>query len=235
MSSFARFAGPAIVALGLSWSPSLWASEISYIFDFVVTDASQGPPGGGVNVGDRGTMVFVVNAATPSDPARSDSTTSFYPGAIVGGGATIGAEEWTFGGPDFGVSNYAMIQNDKLPDLGGPSGDLFVLHGPLTGRSVIPGFPPIVFSAVLYASRPAPNDALTSLAFPTSLDLAQFNQIAEASIGYWNGGGVGSYLLDIDGIRVVPEPPGFLLFALALAAMIRQASTASRAARARPS
>jgi len=159
MSPFARSMLLAIAMLGLSWSPGTLAGEITYIFDFVVSEMSDYLSGGGVNIGDRGTMIFRVNAAT--EPSRSGPTFRDYPAAIIGGGVTIGALAWTFDGAGQGT-NDATLFNDQSAGPGSPFLiDLFALQGPLTGPPVT-GLPPAFFSVALAAERPAPNDALAS-------------------------------------------------------------------------
>lgn len=235
MSPFARSMLLAIAMLGLSWSPGTLAGEITYIFDFVVSEMSDYLSGGGVNIGDRGTMIFRVNAAT--EPSRSGPTFRDYPAAIIGGGVTIGALAWTFDGAGQGT-NDATLFNDQSAGPGSPFLiDLFALQGPLTGPPVN-GLPPAFFSVALAAERPAPNDALASLSFPTSLDLAQFNALAQAGFGFFNGAqgiyGTDNYVLDIERIRVLPEPAALWLFAFAAAVTSRRTrSTVSRAAPAR--
>ena len=260
-----RYCRAAVVTVGLLaflWSPSSLASEITYIFDFVVS-GTWGSPDAGVDLGDRGTMTFVVNTAAAPDPGGS-STETKYRGAVVGGGVTIGARAWTFGGAGYDFlgqgANYAMVWNDvPMIDPGEVLDGLF-LKAPLTGPPNEYGLPAVFFSAALIARHPPPNDALTSLSLPTSLDLADFNALAEASFGFGMPGSGGSltdtvsYNLDIEGLRVVPEPATWLCLILALAAAAATSrrrtshrsvhaapgrfnelvSTASRAARARP-
>jgi hypothetical protein len=171
-------------------------------------------------------MTFRVDAATPSD--QGGIGWARYSGSIIGGGVTIGSLAWTFGGH---ADNYVVIWNDQ------PVFNLLLegidFEAPVDGPT-INDFYPVSISAMLLHFGTVPSDALTSLSFPTSLDLADFDAAANGAFYFSYGLNFG-YYLDLHDVRVTPEPPTPLLFALALATMMYAAATASRAARARPS
>ena len=208
-----------LLALGVfaAWTaPAAQASEIDYSFDFSVRLVPQDLWGGPIQAGDRGTMTFRVDASTPSD--QGGVGWARYSGAVVGGGVTLGSFAWTFGGF---AENYVVIWNDQpLPPLFFEGMDFEApLHGP-----ALNGLEPVSFSALLLHVGTAPSDAITSLSFPTSLDLADFDTAAAGELGFYPLFGFvfgqESYILDLHDVRVTQEPPTLLLLALGIAASL---------------
>jgi hypothetical protein len=184
------------------------ASVITYSFDFSVRALVPELQGGPVNAGDTGTVTFRVDAATPSD--QGGVGWARYSGAIVGGGVTIRSLSWTFGGPG---DDYVVIWNEQ--PLGNELVEGISFVAPLQGPSVN-GWDPFSFETLLVSFNAVPSDALTSLSFPTSLDLANFQNTGAAQFFSQPFLGVG-YYLDLNGVRVIPEPATPLLFVLGLA------------------
>lgn len=222
MSSIVRTIVLAVVASVAFASPTARASEIDYSFDVSVRSLDWQDLGdNGINPGDRGTMTFRVNAATPSD--QNGTGWARYSGAIVGGGVTIGSLAWSYNRA--GDNDYVAIWNDQ--PLGSLRFEGIEFNAPMQGPW-LNDLAPAWFSLLLLHVGPTASDAITSLAFPTALDLANFDTASGGLLEFGFYGGP-SIILDLLDVRITSEPPTLLLQALGLVAAVL-----ARAPRGRP-